>query len=1137
MTSSTEFERHIKQLNDSMTGMQRILYVGANYRISDYPDLTNKKWRCVYTTSRSPEVAATFSREDRQVRIIKSTIEYDSEETKLDGNNPMIIFLNGVIDEFNEIEEDEYERDDEIDSLLSILEKSLKDLLCELIIVGYNPEDKQDIDPRRIARIARHLGENQISIYGGEAGQNKHIQKMEDEGLLSFYPADLGEAFKKLVTSDEYTEYDEPEEPVRDVENLQNCVYINGMRKEIPQRLCVDFSCCGRILSVKEMAINPIRRVMQIDYFYKFLKESPNTPQWYGYSKRNSFAINRKFEDSLYQTVVEGLESDSDIPVILAGQSSSGKSVALAALAYHVIQDKKYPVLFINNTELDLSLNTSAGIALDNILKELRAQEGRVLVILDWSVYNLNRTRSVRDISDDYRNRGHNVLFVASAIYAKPNEKRYRVIQVPSKLDMEEKEALKELMIEKAKLKRDKVERWMDIYSDDNGLLSMLYHWVYELRPQLERGIRREVSAALEDTKIELMELEAPRPIQQPITQLAAKLVEVGLVNLPDEPSVEETEQIKQDIVNSLQPFCVCVAVASLFRLRMPMTLAIKLLDIPECENRREYCNAVFNAPWMNSAMDDDKYAPGEYYVEFRDSIDARIYLNGIGLHERDQMKVVAKTIEAIKSKDTYYKAEVRFLERLIRMVGPNSDNESVKERWHNTYGRGCLDVLEALKNLRLEGIIEPQLIAQEITYIREYYIHIPDADLMDVIEHLKEAIDIARTITDRSSYGEEEVLLWNQRLIDSIKVESIFSELRLEEFIKKANESGQSIEGAYYASLNTYAQRRDLLMEIINDQPENSYPYTALLACFLSYYDKEDFCGDPNEKLKDMSDVIAIVDITESSVPAVEQNEHYQRYKTRFLQFFDQECSGVSRAEEYAKKLIEKGSAVGIHMQARAILRQAGVNYYEELGDTVAQKACQRALDILENPDYEKVVRVHSASQFLRLQLTWLIRNKKPIFAEERQVTYMNKSDWARLYEICCSIRNNILAQRKDSYYRATVLYIMALSCAQLKEYDEAINIWMEISEDDIYTSSRMRTWHVLSDSKGNPIPFTGTFTRAGLPDRRILIKEMSRPVLYHNLQSLNVSKARGDVSNLCIGTSYRGFRAFAIRRTQTKG
>lgn len=88
--------------------------------------------------------------------------------------------------------------------------------------------------------------------------------------------------------------------------------------------------------------------------------------------------------------------------------------------------------------------------------------------------------------------------------------------------------------------------------------------------------------------------------------------------------------------------------------------------------------------------------------------------------------------------------------------------------------------------------------------------------------------------------------------------------------------------------------------------------------------------------------------------------------------------------------------------MKARTILRNAYVNCNEAIRGRSAHDACVEALGVLECPEYAPILRGHAASQFLRLQLTWLIRNKQPIFDHERQVTYMNQTDWAQLYGIC---------------------------------------------------------------------------------------------------------------------------------------
>ena len=201
--------------------------------------------------------------------------------------------------------------------------------------------------------------------------------------------------------------------------------------------------------------------MMQTEFFYQFLKRSPHTPQWYGYAKRNSFAVPREFEDELYEKVHDGLEKNSETPVVLVGQTSSGKSVALAALAFRLFQERKYPVLFVNNPDVTFAKHSAAALALDNILKEIRDNGGRAIVILDWSVYNLQRSDTIGRIAYQFNNRGQNVLFVASAMTAVAETTRYVTVSAPIDLTASEKNRFKDLLVEKGKLPRNKVEQWM----------------------------------------------------------------------------------------------------------------------------------------------------------------------------------------------------------------------------------------------------------------------------------------------------------------------------------------------------------------------------------------------------------------------------------------------------------------------------------------------------------------------------------------------------------------------------------------------------------------------------------------------------------------------------------------------------
>ena len=1140
MASTINFANHVKQLINTMRGMQRILYVGTDYRMEDYPALANLAWRCIFTSNQDPAFADIFNREDRQVRNIKTIAEYEREDTILDINNPMIVYLNGFTAESDDKDDIdlELEQEENREDLLEALKKLLTSgLTVDLLMVGYNPENKKEITPKELAKMSKSFNEQQITIYGlsVEKEADVYLRRLEEKGILTVFTQNLGDAIEKASIRYKEDIKDETE-PVSDIpQKNDNSLYINGEIRSIDQRLIRDFNRYGRVLTLSEMKVRRIERMMEAEYFYKFLKKSPSEPQWYGYSKANGFSVKREFEDDLYNQVVNGLENiHNPTPVIIAGQSGSGKSIALASLAYRIFYERKYPVLFVNNPEYlrDLS-NEQEKHAMDNILKELRDHNGRVLVILDWSIPNLQRSDRVRRIFDWFINRAQNVLFVVSVTLAQ--NKNYNVINVPKTLSEQEKAEFKELVIEKAKLQRNKVERWIKIHAVDNYLLSMLYRLIYELRPQLEKGIWKEITGSLEDTKLQIAELDAPKQLQQPLTELARKLYEHKLIEKRAEYSEEESKEFKNTIIDELYLFCEKVAVSSIFKLRMPMTLAMKLLSIPDdWDNRREYCDAVFNAPWINSAMDDDKFSPGEYYVEFREPTDALIYLNSIGMNESKRMEVVAEIISVIgEDKGPYYSEEVRFLERLIRMVGPNSDFDDIGRDWKNTYGQEATCIINALQNLRENGIIEPRLVAQEITYLREYYVQMYNNDPKCQIEHLIEAISIAHEVLEMWNEKDERTLGWQEGIIDSITVESVFSELKVLELARNIGAKDLYDEYRESISVATYMEHSEKLMPIIYRQPDNSYAYTALISSFLVHYNKELEQVEYNEMMENISDLLEIIDVTESSIPAVEENVYYQPKKWEFFEYIKR-FKGSTRADVYFDKLLEMRSPVGIHMKARMILLNENISFNAELKGPKQEDACRRALAVLETPEYDKIVCNHAACQFMRLQLTWILCNEKPIFAKERQTTCMTKDEWDRVKRVCQSIKDNVSDQRTNRHYRATVYYILALACAQLGQYGAAIEIWRDVKEGDFYTPSRRRTWHVLSDPKGKPLLFSGTFNRPYLNDNTVFIREMDRSVRYDSLQSLNVSAARGDIPNLSIGTRYRGFVAFIMKAQQ---
>lgn len=1136
MASTINFNNHIRQFNDTMRGMARILYVGAGYDLSTHRILASKPWRRIYTTSLDPELSQYFSRDDRQVRAIYDIASLRCVNTVLDRKNPLLVFLSPGCEEPTDIRQ-KLERQNNRLALCATLDQIMNTDLVNLIIVGYNPSLPGELSTEEIGKLFMNHGERCVTFYGlnEDVEKDPYIQMLVNDGIATVFSQDLGDALESVANENEKFLEETTSANLPAPDDLHGAVFISGQPCQLEPSLCYEFARYGRLLSIREMDAGVISRMLQVDYFYRFLKRSPYEPQWYGYNRRNGFAVRREFENSLYSAVITKLATGASNPIILVGQTSSGKSVALAALAYQVFQEHKYPVLFVTNPETTFAADTPSFQALDNLLLELEKQGAeRVLLIIDYSVYNLQRNDSIRRIMDRCINRGRKVVIVASAIQKANNG--YEIIEAPIQLTEGERKAFGNLLAEKGKLVRNQVERWLQLNIQDANLLSMLYRLLWDIHPELEHGLNVEISKGLEDTKAQLQNLPLPELVKEPLSAIAAQLVKLELIADPNTESTDGAKSRQVQIVASLQPFCESLAVASLFKLRMPITMAMRLLNIPSIySNRQQYLKVVFNSPWLNCVLDNDEYAEGKYYVTFRTPSDAHIYLASLNINNAAKMRIVANTISSLKE-GSFYNDEIKFIEQLIRMIGPNSDDNNIRSNWFFTYGNGCPQVIDALEGLRNNRIIEPQLVAQEITYIREYYGD-EHQDAETRIINLESAISIARNMLDLASRPMNDEICWKPGLIDSISVESIFSELRLEEAYRNLKVQGRPIThnpNVPVFVLNSYAERQHKLMEVIESQPENSYAYTALLSCYNSYY--YDLTISRGDRLTQLASVLEIVDNVSTSIPTVETNESYQKVKYEFTEIFS--CVSSSKSDEsYFQKLFEMGSAIGVYMKARTMLSKAHIQYGKKLSKAEIA-ICKETLELLEDIHYAGVVKSHAASQYMRLQLKWLCCNGgEPIFAYERQCTHISEADWASLYSICTDFKSNIIDRQLDCSYISTVYYILALAAAQLGDYETAVNTWRLVHENDFYSVGRQITWHILCKPDGEPMPFTGTFnTQYPLPERRIYIKELQRQVLYPSLQSLNKSEPIGEVHDLCIGTSYRGFSAFTRNWTKRR-
>ena len=103
-----------------------------------------------------------------------------------------------------------------------------------------------------------------------------------------------------------------------------------------------------RVLDDFTFEFNDLTPEEEIDLFREFLYKSSIEPVWQAFF--HEMNIVRAYEDEAFNVICDTLKRDTLFrkPIVLYGQTGTGKSVAMASLAYRIKMLKKYPVLYID---------------------------------------------------------------------------------------------------------------------------------------------------------------------------------------------------------------------------------------------------------------------------------------------------------------------------------------------------------------------------------------------------------------------------------------------------------------------------------------------------------------------------------------------------------------------------------------------------------------------------------------------------------------------------------------------------------------------------------------------------------------------------------------------------------------------
>lgn len=1105
-----------------------ILMFGSNYsHLSS--TVVNYNWNTVVTTNCDVEAGNIFLNDNRLYKNITSISDMNSN--LLNTHNLSVVRLFG----------EEYPKDEIDDDKLNDLRDEASDMLKRIKEVIENNgivliEDYNDpyLTHKDIRKAFRKLYEGQIKIYiFNYKYDDESLDDLIRKGIVDTTEQSINSFFEKYISP--LNDYDIDDKSVKiyiDTES-SGINIVNIDKTELRE-----IDSFAKLLNIEMMNEKKIPPSLCEDYFYAFLKNSVKEPQWYGY--REGYNIHRIFEDELYRKTIQGLKNvgnENNKPLLLEGQANSGKSIAIASLAYKIFNEKKYPVIFINDPDIkfvtDYSDQSSkkdsdSFEALDLLLRYLEDKGAKaILVIWDQSSFCNGRDISFR-LYRRLLSRGRKVFLLSTSYESNIGiDSQDNIAIASSKFEIcraniainDEVEQLKNILVNTCHYSVDETNELIKkiteskLMNENGTFLSMLY-FLDVLRDNLNRRVTREASKNLDELEKVVGDIKTDELFNNVFENEINKLYSALEIS-NDENGFDELNEKEVGNNNSanMADFAACIAICSKFKLKMPYDFALRILNTYNYKVLRVLTDSTF------FSITTDKY--DNYEISFRTPLEANMYLidryNDCNIH-KTIVDYIVKMLGCMKSSGAYEQSnEVELCVQLIRVIGPNVATGEDKKKYEEWYE----SLIEAMSQLREEqNIWEPRIIAQEITYLREFYGKNLKLDVKTRISKLNTAIDISDQLFRKEKTNN---IVLGRGLKNSIIVDVSNSKILLNKLEDNKNQ-------------RVYKDIQNDLYNVIRIDSTNAFAYSTLLETFTEEYESiKNYSADKTKLLADMCAVADEINYDNSDNPNLSENKIIIDKISTIYSLLD---DGGKKADEYNQQLLDSGSAAGLYIKARKMLNDNDIDYNKPILTEKQKNVCQDIYDMFNDERYKDLLSKEASYQHMYLNVVWLLHNGEPIFSkEENRKTRMNLKTWNELCQICRDyILNFIDDGVRDIPNRReiNIRYLYSLCLGQLGSYRESYEAGKKIMEDSMRGISRAFTQHLLCDEYGNPIKFDAVIKELNKSEAdktgRLVIKEFGQNTKIYffgprlKISSLEVGQG---VDNVEIGYSEMGLKA----------
>ena len=304
-------------------------------------------WNSVLSSAIDPIWLQVFRNEWREVAPI-----YDDEYFPRDPRNRRVLHCTYLFGSLNQTEDrlrpplSQFEILSRRQIARNLVQR-LPDVLTPLgvlAIEGYGGDDDwlslEDFFP-----ILQALGPAQAHLFsvGEETSEHPVISELVRTGKLVTHPEALAWALEQ-ADSQGFVQLGTPS----DWEESGRRVTLQHGPILVPRELWNRVNNSATLMD--DHILSPPPTISQDAVYWefrRFLFECGIRPLWSGFAR--GFAFRREFEKGLHDRTLNQLEREAstDQPIVIHGQTGTGKTVSLGSLAYTIAKSRKYPVIFI----------------------------------------------------------------------------------------------------------------------------------------------------------------------------------------------------------------------------------------------------------------------------------------------------------------------------------------------------------------------------------------------------------------------------------------------------------------------------------------------------------------------------------------------------------------------------------------------------------------------------------------------------------------------------------------------------------------------------------------------------------------------------------------------------------------------